>query len=210
MALITRSLFESLAPLCTTLSFSGLGYAPFLAAIRAEVEGVRKNIFLKLYTKIVPSSAKAKTVQVWLAKKSYCHYCGKRRHFTREFRTRLANEVTSQIPSNAEGGQMGRRKGYLGARRSASRGRGHLLNFQHLHKNDQKWKHQSLTNVSGGANEEWGGNIDQQQAFLARMRADLANAGSLNTPSAPQGPYRGFMAKKKYKFLVACLASQKK
>lgn len=42
------------------------------------------------------------------------------------------------------------------------------------------------------------------------MRAALANSGSANPLSAPQGLYLGFMSKIKHKSLVVCLASQNK
>lgn len=63
IALITRSLPESLAQLCITLSFVGLGYTPFLAAIRAEVYKRQYKPVPEAPTPIVPPLAQAKNAQ---------------------------------------------------------------------------------------------------------------------------------------------------
>lgn len=97
---------------------------------------------------------------------------------------------------------------------SRGRGRDRFQNAQNRQQLDQGWQHQAPNDIWGGANDGWGRNSEQQQAFLAGMRAPMtklqANNNVENPSSTPQGQYKGFMAKIKHKSLVACLSTQKK
>ena len=207
MAMITRSLPDSFAPITITLSSVGLGLTQFLAAIRSEVD--RRKSKNGSTSNVLPGlpQAHAKAAQKHDGPfKGNCHYCGKPGHMQRHCRTRILEEARNNRGRGRYRGR-GRDRG-----RWRDRGRGRQYNGYQGHEqgNQGEGNKKNQSTPWGGDNGGWGGNDNDnaRQAYLAGVRDALKQSEA--PPSAPKGPYRGFMAKLKAPASnIACLSVKK-